>query len=283
MPRLADDFISSVVFLYPTEGAALGASREGGTGFITYMRNGAGRSVRYLVTNEHIANRGYRFVRVPRQPDEEGQPAFGVVEVPPESWHTMPPNDLAVAPFPLPSDQRWLVSGVSWDEYAVTEAEITADRIGPGDDVALVGRLRGFEGVTRHRVFVRFGSISAMPGEPLRDGRDRDVEVFVVDVRAQQGFSGAPVFLNINLMHPRELGSASVSPGVVTGVLGVAAGYLWTADEQRQGTSIAENSGLTLVVPARAVTELFRRADVAAEREALSETQDYLGPESASA
>lgn len=276
MPRVADEFVASVVFLYPTREAALEGSREGGTGFVTYMPSGSGKLVRYLVTNEHIANRGHRFVRVPRLPQRDAETLFDVVAVPVESWRTSPPHDLAVAPLALPLDQEWRVGGVAWDEYAVTKDDLIADSIGPGDDVALIGRLRGFEGAASQRTFVRFGAISVLPEEPLRDGRGKDVPVYVVDVTSQQGFSGSPVVLNINLMHPRQLGRGSVSPGLITGFLGVAAGYLWTTDEQRAGATATENSGLTLVVPAWIVTALFNRPDLTEERELLADLAEHV-------
>lgn len=76
--------------------------------------------------------------------------------------------------------------------------EIDAFRVGPGDDVFVVGRFINSQGKLRNIPSVRFGNIAQMPLKPIEQGRvfgEFQQESFLVEARSISGFSGSPVFL----------------------------------------------------------------------------------------
>jgi len=50
-------------------------------------------------------------------------------------------------------------TGLLWPEYALTEPEMKELRAGPGDDVAMVGRLINYAGVQRNQPTARPASL----------------------------------------------------------------------------------------------------------------------------
>jgi hypothetical protein len=105
-----------------------------------------------------------------------------------KAWvHAYGPDDIAVAPLELERG-RFNYTGLLWSEYALSEPEMKELRAGPGDEVAMVGRLINFAGKQRNQPTARFGNIAMNPGELVRDGRGQRVEAFLVEMRSQAGF-----------------------------------------------------------------------------------------------
>lgn len=279
MARIFDEWLSAVAYMYPSEQAALDGDHLGGSGMVIHVAASTDQPIRYVLTNAHIATGGGRYVRLNRS---DG--TTGVVDIDPSTWHYGTPDDIAVAPLPLDTPAAWDVEGVVWHEWALTRDEVVSEAIGPGDEVVMLGRLLSYDGKLTNQPTVRFGNIAMMPGEPIRDGQGREVEVFLADMRSQSGFSGSGVFLVINMMEPRP-DRDSVSPGVTLFFLGVDTGHtrmktsVFVRTEQGFAKSealfVQENSGIALVAPAWKVTELLNADDSVAMRESLAEDPRY--------
>src|SRR5260370_42243079 len=65
MPRIPDEFLDCVVYLYPSQPAAEAGEGLGGTGFVVGIRS-QDRSVQslYVVTNRHVVELGNTTVRI---------------------------------------------------------------------------------------------------------------------------------------------------------------------------------------------------------------------------
>src|SRR5205814_5913498 len=74
-------------------------------------------------------------------------------------------------------------------------------KIGPGDDVFVVGRFINHEGRQRNHPTARFGCIGQMPLEPIPQDRPHQPpfmqESYLVEARSIGGYSGSPVFVHI--------------------------------------------------------------------------------------
>src|SRR6266404_2066357 len=72
MPRIEDQLLNSIVYLYPRHDAADTGTEEGGSGFVLYMLSENSHTNHYLkncahtyvVTNKHVVDDGSRFIRV---------------------------------------------------------------------------------------------------------------------------------------------------------------------------------------------------------------------------
>ena len=100
MPRIPDDHLRSVVFIYPSQAAAEAGRQEGGSGFVVDFPSGvANWRIRYVVTNVHVIDGGGHWVRL------NGPTGSHVVHIPPEEWTAGDKgDDLAVALLRLPEE-----------------------------------------------------------------------------------------------------------------------------------------------------------------------------------
>ena len=127
--------------------------------------------------------------------------------------------------------------------------------IGIGSPVFMIGRLMNHEGRFMNTPAVRFGRISMMPGEPVRN-RDTglDQESFLIEMHSISGFSGSPVF-------SYEEGGASYASN--SWLLGIDWGHLPGPD----GSTSADNAGIACIVPSWTLARLlFEDEDVKGQR-----------------
>ena len=192
MPRIPDEHLQAVVFVYPSETAAHDGEHVGGSGFIINTASADGWMIRYVVTNQHVVDHGGHWIRLnhPR--------GHYIVHVPPEEW-TRAPNgdDFAIANLRLPAEvQPMHLTLVS---LALTREKARELKVGPGDEIYMVGRFIRHGGRVMNNPIARFGSLSLMPDptDPVLDGRGKEVEAYLVEMRSHAGFSGSPVFLMI--------------------------------------------------------------------------------------
>lgn len=78
--------------------------------------------------------------------------------------------------------------------WAVTPEFIAKERIGPGEDVFVVGLFRRHTGQLRNIPIIRVGNLVAMPEEPVQTATGLQ-EAYLVELHSIGGLSGSPVFV----------------------------------------------------------------------------------------
>lgn len=192
MPRIADAYIDSAVYIYSTvEDAEIGKG-VGGSGFLVHVpfRETENMQQTYVVTNRHVvyqtATPVIRLCRI------DGS-AFGYVTEQ-EHWTVHPDgDDVAVMPIPLdPTKVRRMSIG---PDRFVTKQLIEDEDIGIGDDTIMIGRFIGHDGRQRNTPAVRFGNIAMMPHEKIKTSTGFEQESFLVELRSMPGYSGSAVYI----------------------------------------------------------------------------------------
>ncbi len=274
MPRIPDVHLQSIVFVYASAEAAAEGRSSGGSGFVVNYPSGIGDwRIRYVVTNAHVMEGGGQWVRL----NHPG--GTYTVHIPADQWETAPPNDIAVALLRLPPQVTPFE--LSLDSLALTREHAEALNVGPGDEAYMVGRFIGHGGRTANNPIARFGSISLMPDETelVRDGRQNDVEAYLIEMRSHAGFSGSAVFLFIpqhsfrgtigdtsresNVTHFRLLG---IDTGHKKDPLKVKQANDAGAWHDRDDLRVMHFSDVSIVAPIWKVVDLLKRGDLTEQR-----------------
>lgn len=281
MPRIPDVHLQSIVYIYPSDQAAAEGQQVGGTGFVVnYAAQGTNWRIRYVVTNQHVVDGGGHWVRL-------NDPAgTHIVHVAPENWEPAPNgDDFAVSLLPLPGHVR--PYELSLESLGLTQEEAVELGVGPGDEAYMVGRLLAHGGRATNNPVARFGSIALMPNpmEPVLDGRGRDVEAYLIEMRSHAGFSGSPVFLLIPHMTYRGGLFDDTSKednitrfrliGIDTGhkidylpIYERAVDHTWA---KRDGLLTEHFTDVAIVAPIWSLIDLLDRPDMANQRLRLAE------------
>ncbi len=251
MPRVPDELLEAVVFLYPNEEAAKKGEKAGGTGFFASVRSEVlRRPFIYLVTNLHVASRDL----VARGNTKAG---FGLLRFPKAAWvHHPDGDDVAAAAVDIPDD--WQVTALEWESYGPTPARMKELNVGIGDETVMVGRFIGHEGQASNQPVARFGNIALMPGERIIDARGIRVEAYLIEMRSLPGFSGSPVFVYIGPASYR--GNKTMMPfySETIGLVGIDTGHKQESasifDKETgkmipQPWEVRQNSGVAIVAP----------------------------------
>ncbi len=231
----------------------------------------------YAVTNRHVVEDGR--ARVLRINTHEG--GFDTIETSLELWERPADDDLAVLPLELAEQFKW--SAVSLNEFLTPEMArgMTGLPIGPGDEVAMIGRFVSHDGKQRNRPTVRFGNISmdADPHEKIRVG-GHELEAFLVECRSLSGFSGSAV-----LVYPASERGRITIPfrgHIDPFLLGIDYAHIptWKAVCQRQDSTteyrndegdknmwVDTNSGIAVVIPAWRIAAVLHQRDFVSQRE----------------
>lgn len=276
MPRIQDDFLDCVVYLYPTaEDAAEGRS-AGGTGFLVGVpfARVENRCFLHLVTNSHVVREGNS--SVVRLNTQDGKIAILALKA--DAWvHHADADDVAVYLIGLPEQYnfRFIAQNMFLTKDLMAEHDF-----GPGDDVFFVGRFMTHEGKQRNLPTARFGNIAMMPWEPIRSERGIKQESFLVEARSLSGFSGSPVFVHIPpLVHrpgKKNLETKTYGPFL----LGIDWGHLASFQpvlERDKKTPICEkwyvreHSGMMGVVPAWKLQEVLDLQELVSKRRELED------------
>jgi hypothetical protein len=160
----------------------------------------------------------------------------------------------------------------------VTREKVESERLGPGEDVFMVGRFVDHDGGPVNKPAVRFGNISVMP-TAIEQPTKTMADAFCIDVHSRSGYSGSPVFVYRTPgydLEPRVAGSptAILTAGVnYLGLLGIHFSQfkeLWEVTEQGKsaenafreplittGKYIQGLSGMTCVLPAWTILEIL--------------------------
>jgi Trypsin-like peptidase domain len=256
--RINEAFLDCVIYLYYSKSDAENASihNSGGSGFLVGVPSLLYPKEHYVyaVSNRHVIENS----KAIRLNTKQGR--TDILEVEPSSWFFTQDQDIAVFPIRLSSIHSF--------RYVQTPAFLTketlkSEKLGPGDEVFMVGRFVNHEGKQRNTPSVRFGNIAMMPDEPVRHKLNTPKEQvsFLADIRTVGGYSGSPVFVLKPLITCDEAGvfclTAPHPPNPL--LLGVEWGHLLDHENI--------NTGMSGVVPAWYLNDLLNIPELVAIRQ----------------
>ena len=258
MPRLKDQALECVFYLYPSVQAAQDGEAAGGTGCFVSVpsRSLPDRCYTYAVTNSHVVREGG--APVIRLRSKLG--GHQVIPLAKDDWvHHPEADDVAACLFVPPKDAAYRhIQRHMW----ATREQIQRYNIGPGDDVCMVGRFINHEGKETNLPTVRFGNIAMMPWEPIRGSRGIRQESYLVECRSLSGYSGSPVFVYQSATHLGDPRNEQV-PFLLLGLDWCHPNTWEPVYEKNQrdivpaGWVVKANSGMAGVVPAWKIGELL--------------------------
>lgn len=281
MRRIPDVLVKAVVFLYPTEDAAVRGEGYGGSGFLVGMtaedefdpNTPAPRDPAhaYVVTNAHVAAT-CPYLRT-------SHPLRPIIRV--DSWTNHPDgDDVAIAHLGIVGFDTMALGKLVHRSYFMTPESFAGNQIGPGDQIFMIGRFTGIDERERTEATVRAGTLSmaaTMHVENREWGNVRQ-ESFFAEVNSKAGYSGSPVYLEIPppSLIPSAKGSFPADRGAYIGLLGMTWG-MWRAyvplldpDTHKPipvRWVLHESTGIELVIPAWRIMDLLMEESVVKHRE----------------
>jgi hypothetical protein len=191
MPRIDDLILDCTIYLYPSVADAEDGKSVGGTGFLVGVLSEVHQNYYhvYAVTTSHVIREGMS--PVIRLNTKDGSKDVLRRELGDWKHHTEG-DDLAICPIDLSERYQYLF--IATDLFLDREM-VTRYRLGPGEDVFMVGRFVNHEGRQKNLPTVRFGNIAMMPFEPMRTKSGIMQESFLIECRSLGGYSGSPVFV----------------------------------------------------------------------------------------
>jgi hypothetical protein len=265
--------------LYKSAAEADKGTAFGGTGFLVAAPSEVHEDTMYIycVTNSHVIREGK--APVVRLNTKDG--GKDIIEFSQANWVRHQDGDdleAAAVGFANPDYYKYSVVPIS---AFVTEDFIEQQGIGPGDEVFMVGRLVNHQGQQRNTPVVRFGNISMLPYEPIRNERGLLQESFLVETRSLSGFSGSPVFVYFSAYTPYPTSGPARTEEFIR-LLGVDWGHVRTFEPVmeenedpllprkyvpvKEGWVVPSNSGQMMVVPAWKLRELLDQEEFAVMR-----------------
>ncbi|MCH8063445.1 MAG: trypsin-like peptidase domain-containing protein [Chloroflexi bacterium] len=203
MPRIPDDLLDIVIYLYPSMQDARDGARFGGSGFLVGIRSERypddnAKVHNYAVTNSHVIREGHS--PIVRLNTQDG--GTEILELNEGDWvHHPDADDVAICQVEISVDTLH-VRRISPSIF-LTKELITDHAIGPGDETFFLGRFISHDGKQQNLPILRFGNIAMMPWQPVRHPRGINQESFLIEARSLSGFSGSPVFLFTAPWYPR--------------------------------------------------------------------------------
>jgi hypothetical protein len=292
VPPIPRHFLDCSFYLYPCAKSAQDGAEYGGSGFLIHVPSEHEGFIHlYALTNKHVVDAGYRFLRL-----NTADGKFDVIPTDPDGWTFHPEgDDIAVMPIEVTTGRfKWFSVGT---ESFISQDILDDYGMGPGDEAFLIGRLITVAGRQRNTPVVRFGNLSMMadPSEPVTLDLGRPQEAFLVECRSLSGFSGSPVFVRTNQIYrnaeiPKALlpkPAPPVQPGDATltvtqrvlmvhgtfgpWLLGIDCAHvpLWRpvyeADrktETKAGYEVEANTGIAYVIPAWRILDLLNAKEL---------------------
>lgn len=278
MPRIRDEYLDCVIYLYPSDVDAEDGTKWGGSGFLIGVPS---RGLRqnfwflYAVTNKHVI----RNSTILRMNTCKGEKA--ILPTQRDTWYTHPEgDDLAVCLISFdPRDYKFKY--VPRDSF-ISKETVALLNIGPGDDVFMVGRFINRDGRQQNLPTARFGSIGQMPWEKIKQDDGFEQESFLVEIRSIGGYSGSPVFAFIPAGSERPVEGWEKPQNILRShgpwLLGVDWGHIndWSPVCRDNGEPVNPgkpsemqvrlNTGMAAVVPAWRLADMLDKGPLAAHR-----------------
>lgn len=287
MPRIPPTTLNCVFYLYHSVEDAEAGRDFGGTGFFVVIEaDTPGRAFFYAVTNWHVACQDGASVMRVNTVDGKTD----IIEFGPEDWAFLPKYDIAVLSFPYVPG-RHLITAMPAPEGLARARDIAREKLGPGEDVFMVGRFIDHDGGAINRPSVRFGNISVMPA-PVDQPNRGSADAYCIDLHSRSGYSGSPVFVyrtpGFNL-EDRLANDISKSQILLAGtnylaLLGIHFAQFpeeWEIAERKkkpvaassavpliqEGKYLKGLSGMTCVLPADAIWEVLTMPELKKQRD----------------
>jgi len=270
--------LESIVYLYPTKHAAESGQKIGGTGFVVGVPSVEfeDAALPYVVTNRHVIEDGKS--RTIRANTVDGKTEIFETEL--DDWTRSTTDDLAILWLPLDPNQHRI--SLIYDSDFMTKDLLEGYGIGPGDEVCLVSRLVGHDGIQANTPVACFGNIAMMPGDPIRRDDGSTQESFLVDMRSIPGFSGSPalVFIPPADVPFRKVDTAKFPRSAGPWLLGVDWGHIsnwrpvYRADRETadtDGRMVKISSGMAGIVPAWKLYDLLYSEEIMKQRKMIDE------------
>lgn len=267
MPRIPDEIIRSVFFVFRE-----GAPEPCGSGFLVRRPDkrffGSGHV--YGVSNIHVTNADKAPGSVIRLNTTNGQSRL--LRLTPDDWKFIQnADDVSATELTdaLAAPDEFDCIG---EHEFLTEDALEISRIGPGDDAFMVGLYVNQPAGVRNDPNARFGNISRLASDdlPVLQGHGLRQPSHVVDMRSRTGFSGSPVFAyrsqtpNLQRLRAGHDGthiSLERRRDAFVGLLGIHSGQFQEEIIADGKPGMRERlyipSSMTIVVPARKITELL--------------------------
>ena len=220
VPRIEDRLLKAVIYLYKSKTAA-NSGEPGGSGCLVGEPCVIPEAVfLFAVTNAHVA----KTCPVIRTAGPRDRRIFVRNE---SDWHRHPDgDDVVVTPIGLaPKDARdfyldyvprdWFVEPENFTkathdvidaqteglplstpplEY-VWEHQPLGWPFGPGEEVVMLGRFLGYDGMDENKPAARFGNLAMAPTVPIPHPWGFTQSSFLIECRSVSGYSGSPVFI----------------------------------------------------------------------------------------
>ena len=276
MPRIPDQLLNSVVYLFKDEAHALSGEGAGGTGFLIDYPGALGRQT-YVVTNLHVVGEGCTTLRI--NTGDGGVEALPILS----GWEDDGDgDDVSVSPIDFELPFKWAIKPLPWESFCPTPERMEELNVGVGDDVFMLGRFSGHSGRQQNQPLARFGNLAMMDGERVEDGRGMLVDAYLVEMRSLPGFSGSPVFLTMGAGSYRGVygtdQQAKMMPfysetiallGIDTGHKRVKTYVLDAAGKEVEQPVrvILENSGVAIVAPCYKINDILEGDALVKQRE----------------
>jgi hypothetical protein len=172
-------------------------------------------------------------------------------------------------------------------ECFLSEPDIPALGIGPGDEVFAVGLFTKMTGKRRLVSIVRTGNIAMMPDEKIpgikinQKWTTGEVEAYLIEARSIGGMSGSPVFVRQTVHHKTVDGKTGETLNVLHGLgsqhlLGLVNGHWEIRASERNKARISAyprgayddqvNLGIAVVVPCKKIAEVLNHPELIAMR-----------------
>jgi len=260
----------AVAKLTPQQLATMPHASFSGTGFIVSVPApdlGTDQGFTYIVTNRHVALPGIehgkpcKVINNTLLMNHKDSPTGASVQMQiaqtgsPISW-VFPSNDatdLAAASFSAPMSE-WDYITISIESFATREM-VVQYQIVEGDPVIFAGLFIQYAGKTRLEPVVRSGTIAMLPKDPITTTLQKLGPVYFAEAHAFGGNSGSPMFVDVNRFK-MALGFDYKFLGVVSGEVQESNDFSIQTSSSFNGT-IAENSGVSMIVPAQEVKTLL--------------------------
>jgi hypothetical protein len=183
------------------------------------------------------------------------------------------PTDVAVCPIhshvlkdgdgaTLEADTSYLPINGS-ESLAVTDAELTANKVGLGDEIAIIGLFRTHFGKERNVPIVRMGRLAAMRGEPVWTRYAGYIDAYLAEVMSIGGLSGSPALAYL----PENRNSRPLRLfGLVHGhfdVQNLNEDVVLDSDGSKAGI----HTGLGVIIPFNKILETIEGPDLVAIRD----------------
>ena len=283
LARIRDEFLDCVIYLYPDRSSAEAGEGIGGSGFLVGVQSiGLPQNFWFLyaVTNKHVVQNGATALRLSTRDGKTD-----VIETDERSWVTHPSGDDLAACLVSFDPMVFKFHHVPRANF-LTHEIMDSLKVGPGDEVFVVGRFISHEGKQQNRPTAQFGFIAQMPHEPIVQDDGFEQESFLVEVRSIGGYSGSPVFLYVMPVIPDTYATRKLQPAGMYGewLLGIEWGLLqnWEPVRNHRGEPVNPtnpramqvpiNTGMMGVVPVWKLAELLDTGPIAEHRKKVEKT-----------